>query len=110
MESLKDWFSNRKLKTGDVIKDLLTLNKSSPDMFDQAFRMYCGDVSVENCTVTNASVTNVKGMTGGFVGYTSGEATYILRKCDSGSRRAISLAEYSSGRGTGRFDYDSFEK
>ena len=23
-------------------------------------------------------------MTGGFVGYTSGEATYILRKCDSG--------------------------
>lgn len=33
------------------------------------------------------------------------------RKCDSGSRRAIiNLAEYSSGRGTGRFDYDSFEK
>ncbi len=69
-----------------------------------------GDVSVENCTVTNASVTNVKGMTGGFVGYTSGENLYS-RKCDSRSRRAIiNLAEYSSGRGTGRFDYDSFEK
>lgn len=74
------------LKLGDVIKDLLTLKQSSPDMFATgsfAGRIV-GDVSVENCTVTNASVTNVKGMTGGFVGYTSGEATYILGNVTAG--------------------------
>lgn len=68
------------LKLGDVIKDLLALKQTSPDMFATgsfAGRIV-GDVSVENCTVTNASVTNAKGMTGGFVGYTSGEATYFL--------------------------------
>lgn len=74
------------LKLGDVIKDLLTLKQSSPDMFATgsfAGRIV-GDVSVENCTVTNASVMNVKGMTGGFVGYTSGEATYFLGNVTSG--------------------------
>lgn len=74
------------LKLGDVIKALLTLKQSSPDMFATgsfAGRIV-GDVSVENCTVTNASVTNVKGMTGGFVGYTSGEATYFLGNVTSG--------------------------
>ena len=74
------------LKLGDVIKDLLTLKQSSPDMFATGSFAGCivGDVSVENCTVTNASVTNVKGMTGGFVGYTSGEATYILGNVTAG--------------------------
>lgn len=74
------------LKLGEVIQDLLTLKQISPDMFATgsfAGRIV-GDVSVENCTVTKASVTNVKGMTGGFVGYTSGEATYILGNVTAG--------------------------
>ena len=35
-----------------------------------------GDVKIQNCTVENASVSNVKDMTGGFVGYTEGTEKY----------------------------------
>lgn len=66
------------LKLGTVIENLLQLKKDSPDLFATgsfAGRIV-GDVSIENCTVTNASIHSVKGMTGGFVGYTEGETEY----------------------------------
>lgn len=66
------------LNLGQVIKELLTLKQGSPDIFATgsfAGRIV-GDVRVENCTVTDASVTSLKGMVGGFVGYTEGEAQY----------------------------------
>ena len=70
------------LKLGDVIKDLLTLKQSSPDMFATgSFAGRIGDVSVENCTVTNASVTNVKGMTGDLSDIHQRSNLYS-RKCD----------------------------
>ena len=53
------------LSLGEVIKDLLTLKQESPDMFASgAFAgRVIGDVSIENCKVTNADVSNAKGMT-----------------------------------------------
>ena len=66
------------LSLGDTIKNLLELKKSSPDLFATgsfAGRIV-GDVTVENCKVTNTSVQSVKGMSGGFVGYTEGAAKY----------------------------------
>lgn len=66
------------LTLGKLIKDLLTLKQNSPDLFATgsfAGRIV-GDVSVEGCIVTNASVTSVRGMTGGFVGYTEGVVKY----------------------------------
>ena len=68
----------RDLTLGKLIKDLLTLKQNSPDLFATgsfAGRIV-GDVSVEGCIVTNASVTSVRGMTGGFVGYTEGVVKY----------------------------------
>lgn len=66
------------LKLDKIIRDLLTLKQTSPDMFATGSFVgrIVGDVSIENCTVTNASVTSVKGMSGGFVGYTEGETQY----------------------------------
>lgn len=68
------------LKLGDVIEQLLTLKQNSPDLFATgsfAGRIV-GDVVIENCVVTEASVSSVKGISGGFVGYTEGEAEYEL--------------------------------
>lgn len=68
------------LKLGDVVEDLLKVQQSSQDIFAAgsfAGRVI-GDVEIRNCTVTNASVQSVKGMTGGFVGYTEGTAQYDL--------------------------------
>lgn len=68
------------LKLGDVVEDLLEVQQSSQDIFAAgsfAGRVI-GDVEIRNCTVTNASVQSVKGMTGGFVGYTEGVAQYDL--------------------------------
>lgn len=66
------------LTLGKVIEDLLTLKQNSPDLFASgAFAgRVIGDVSIENCKVTNADVSNAKGMTGGFIGYSEGETTY----------------------------------
>lgn len=66
------------LKLGDLIVALLTIQSTRPDIFATgsfAGRVI-GDVQIQNCTVENASVSNVKDMTGGFVGYTEGTEKY----------------------------------
>ena len=66
------------LKLGDLIVALLTIQANRPDIFATgsfAGRVI-GDVQIQNCTVANASVSNVKDMTGGFVGYTEGTEKY----------------------------------
>ncbi len=66
------------LKLGQVIEALLTLKQKSPDLFATgsfAGRIV-GDVRVENCTVTQASVTSARGISGGFVGFTEGVEKY----------------------------------
>ena len=66
------------LKLGEVIRDLLTLKQKSPDLFATgsfAGRIV-GDVHVENCQVSNASVTSARGISGGFVGFTEGVEKY----------------------------------
>ena len=68
------------LNLGDVVKSLLEVQKNSLDIFAAgsfAGRVI-GDVKIQNCTVSNAVVTSVKGMTGGLVGYTEGTAEYDL--------------------------------
>lgn len=74
------------LKLGEVIRGLLTLKQEQPDLFATgsfAGRIV-GDVRIENCWVTGASVHNVKDMTGGFAGYTDGEARYDLLSTELG--------------------------
>lgn len=66
------------LKLGDIVEGLLTVQAARPDAFavgSFAGRIV-GDVKLENCTVENASVSSVKDMTGGFVGYTEGAEKY----------------------------------
>lgn len=66
------------LNLGKLIFDLLTIQSNRPDVFATgsfAGRVI-GDVKIQNCTVENASVSNVKDMTGGFVGYTEGTEKY----------------------------------
>lgn len=66
------------LKLGDIVKELLELKKKSPDLFATgsfAGRIV-GHAYIDNCKVTNASVTSVKGLSGGFVGYTEGTEQY----------------------------------
>lgn len=66
------------LNLGDVIRGILEVKKNSPDVFAAgsfAGRI-AGDVSIENCTVTGASVTSARGITGGFAGYTEGTTEY----------------------------------
>lgn len=66
------------LKLGKVIRDLLTLKQNSPDLFATgsfAGRII-GDVHVENCQISDASVTSTRGISGGFVGFTEGVEIY----------------------------------
>ena len=66
------------LNLGDLIVALLTIQSDRLDIFATgsfAGRVI-GDVQIQNCTVANASVSNVKDMTGGFVGYTEGTEKY----------------------------------
>ena len=68
------------LKLSTVVEGLLKVQQSSPDIFAAgsfAGRVI-GDVKIQNCTVTQASVSSAMGITGGFVGYTEGEAQYDL--------------------------------
>lgn len=68
------------LKLSTVVEGLLKVQQSSPDIFAAgsfAGRVI-GDVRIENCTVTQATVSSASGITGGFVGYTEGEAQYDL--------------------------------
>lgn len=63
---------------GDIVQELLTLKSDDPDTYATgsfAGRV-TGNVQIENCNVTNASVSNVKDMTGGFVGYSEGIEQY----------------------------------
>ena len=76
--ALDDLLLPGNLKLDKVIHDLLTLKQESPDLFATgsfAGRIV-GDVHVENCTVDQASVTSVKGISGGFVGFTEGVEEY----------------------------------
>lgn len=66
------------LNLKDLIKGLLNVKISSEDVFATgsfAGRI-TGNVKVENCNVTNASVSSTKSMLGGFVGYTEGTEEY----------------------------------
>ncbi len=66
------------LELGDVIRGILEVKKNSPDVFAAGSfsGRITGDVSIENCTVTGASVISARGITGGFVGYTEGMTEY----------------------------------
>ena len=69
---------NTNLKLGDMLVELLTLNSQRPDMFATgsfAGRVV-GDVNIKNCETVNATVKNVKDISGGFVGYTEGTEKY----------------------------------
>lgn len=66
------------LSLGDTIQELLTLKSDDPDTYATgsfAGRV-TGNVKIENCQVTNASVSNITDMTGGFAGYTEGVEEY----------------------------------
>lgn len=66
------------LKLGDFLRELFSVKKESPDTFATgafAGRMI-GDVLVEGCSVTNASVSSSHDMTGGFVGNVEGVTEY----------------------------------
>lgn len=81
------------LNLGDVIRDLLTVQQNSPDIFATgsfAGRV-TGDVKIQNCKVINAEVSSVKDMSGGFVGYTEGAEKYDgLSKILSGAVKMLS--------------------
>lgn len=68
------------LKLGDTLKRLLDAREAAPDNFATgAFAgRIIGDVRVEDCKVINASVSNVKNMTGGFVGNVEGLTEYEM--------------------------------
>ena len=62
------------LSLGDIVTELLTLKGKEPDTYATgsfAGRV-TGNVRIENCKVTEAAVSNVTNMTGGFVGYSEG--------------------------------------
>ncbi|MBM6694468.1 Cna B-type domain-containing protein [Pseudoflavonifractor capillosus] len=63
---------------GETLGKLLNAREAAPDNFATgAFAgRVIGDVLVENCHVTNASVSNVMNMTGGFVGNVEGLTEY----------------------------------
>ncbi|WP_242689603.1 LPXTG cell wall anchor domain-containing protein [Bifidobacterium imperatoris] len=62
------------------LDDLLTVHKKNPSNFATgafAGRIY-GDVKVTGCEVEDATVANVKDMTGGFAGYVEGATRYDI--------------------------------
>lgn len=69
---------NTNINLADMLVELLTLNSQRPDMFATgsfAGRVV-GDVNIKNCETVNATVKNVKDISGGFVGYTEGTEKY----------------------------------
>lgn len=66
------------VKLGDVITGLLTLRQNSEDIFATGSFVGAvkGNVHIENCSVKNAEVSSVKGMCGGFAGYSEGVEEY----------------------------------
>lgn len=63
---------------GGALESLLEIRSTDESAFATgafAGRIY-GDAEVSNCTAENVYVSNVKGMTGGFVGYTEGATEY----------------------------------
>lgn len=82
VQGLLGWIidDDLKLNLSDVIQGLLTKQQLREDTFATgsfAGRVI-GDVKIQSCSVTGASVTSEKGMSGGFVGYTEGQAKYDL--------------------------------
>ena len=72
-------FGNVKLNLKDTLSALLNARATDPTIYSTgAFAgRLVGDVVVENCDVTGkASVSNINGRTGGFVGYTEGVTQY----------------------------------
>ena len=72
-------FGNVKLNLKDTLSALLNARAIDPTIYSTgAFAgRLVGDVVVENCDVTGkASVSNINGRTGGFVGYTEGVTQY----------------------------------
>lgn len=66
------------LSLGGIVTELLTLKGKEPDTYATgsfAGRV-TGNVRIENCKVTEAAVSNVTNMTGGFVGYSEGREEY----------------------------------
>ena len=66
------------LNLGETIQELLTLKSDDPDTYATgsfAGRV-TGNVKIENCQVTNASVSNITDITGGFAGFTEGVEEY----------------------------------
>ncbi len=66
------------LNLGETIQKLLTLKSDDPDTYATgsfAGRV-TGNVKIENCQVTNASVSNIADITGGFAGFTEGVEEY----------------------------------
>lgn len=91
------------LKLSEVVEGLLKVQKESPDIFAAgsfAGRVI-GDVKIQNCTVTEAGVTSAKGMTGGFVGYTEGEAQYSLEILGDAVETLANLLNIIPGLGLG---------
>ncbi|MEF2824666.1 MAG: LPXTG cell wall anchor domain-containing protein [Peptococcaceae bacterium] len=66
------------VKLGDVITGLLTLRQNSEDIFATGSFVGSikGNVHIENCSVKNAEVSSVKGLCGGFAGYSEGVEEY----------------------------------
>lgn len=64
----------------DLLTGLLDVRANDPSLFATgAFAgRVDGEVTVSKCEVSNVSVSNVKGMTGGFVGYSTGETQYEI--------------------------------
>ncbi|NEG72306.1 cell surface protein [Bifidobacterium ramosum] len=64
----------------DILTGLLNVRAADPSLFATgAFAgRIDGDVTVSRCEVANVTVSNVKGMTGGFVGYATGETQYEI--------------------------------
>ncbi|WP_239512333.1 LPXTG cell wall anchor domain-containing protein [Bifidobacterium aerophilum] len=63
-----------------VLGGLLTLKEQDPSIFATggfAGRLD-GEVTVSGCEVADVAVSNVKGMTGGFAGYSTGQTEYEL--------------------------------
>lgn len=65
-------------KLEGTLKDLLTLRQTGDDIFATGsfVGVVKGNVHIENCIVTNAQVSSVKGLCGGFVGYSEGIEEY----------------------------------
>ena len=93
------------LKLGQVIEALLTLKQKSPDLFATgsfAGRIV-GDVHIENCVVSDASVTQCKRYFGRICRFYGGcgEIRCFIRNIERGCKSIIYCFKYRTGRRSG---------